>query len=386
MSESEVNHGNVLSAQNVTQIILASLSKSPEPQLRNPFDAIALLCHACMLAVDFRLIGLGEDHKIEATSDAEHTKPLPPEWNSTTTSDYAFRYAHTQSTLQYLIKVSRLGRKAVINSINLKDQKLHSAEVRVNQFISESSLPYTRPPDVDDEKAAEALQNVFISIGTMADLAAFMRTEIIQKLAPKLHKEGYEESVHAISENNPTRAEQQPAQGREPRAPRRSPPRGDEPPPYALPRPFQPPDGPEITPMQGPVPSSEYRPREEDEHRMLPQPPRPFQGVRRPLNIGEGDLNPAPLYPHDPLRVPGYGGMGGGGMHPTLGGPLFGGDDEWDRYDPRAPPGARYDPINPGDGPPNLRGGPRFPGRGGGFGGFGGGGNPFGGFGGNDFI
>jgi hypothetical protein len=60
----------------------------------------------------------------------------------------------------------------------------------------------------------------------------------------------------------------------------------------------------------------------------------------------------------------------------------------------RAPPGARYDPVGPGDGPPNLRGGPRFPGRGGGLGGGGLGGgsggfgppNPFGGFGGNDFI
>lgn len=51
----------------------------------------------------------------------------------------------------------------------------------------------------------------------------------------------------------------------------------------------------------------------------------------------------------------------------------------------RAPPGARYDPVGPGDGPPNLRGGPRFPGGGGGFG-TGGPPNPFGGFGGNDFI
>ena len=45
----------------------------------------------------------------------------------------------------------------------------------------------------------------------------------------------------------------------------------------------------------------------------------------------------------------------------------------------RVPPGARYDPIGPGDGPPNLRGRPRFPG----------GGrppNPFGGFGSDDFL
>ena len=51
----------------------------------------------------------------------------------------------------------------------------------------------------------------------------------------------------------------------------------------------------------------------------------------------------------------------------------------------RVPPGARYDPIGPGGGPPQGRGAPRFPG---GPGGLGGGAppNPFGGFGGNDFI
>ena len=52
----------------------------------------------------------------------------------------------------------------------------------------------------------------------------------------------------------------------------------------------------------------------------------------------------------------------------------------------RAPPGARYDPIGPGDGPPNLRGGPgpRFPGGGGGMGPPPP--NPFGAFGGGGFI
>ena len=76
-------------------------------------------------------------------------------------------------------------------------------------------------------------------------------------------------------------------------------------------------------------------------------------------------------------------------MHPTFDDPMFGGGDGVGGvggYDPRAPPGARYDPVGPGDGPPNLRDGPRFPGGRGG-GGFGGAPhNPFGGFGGNDFI
>jgi hypothetical protein len=60
----EINSGNVLSAENVANIMLSSLPKTSNSQLRNPYDAIALLCHACMLAVGFRLIGLGEDHRI----------------------------------------------------------------------------------------------------------------------------------------------------------------------------------------------------------------------------------------------------------------------------------------------------------------------------------
>ena len=107
-------------------------------------------------------------------------------------------------------------------------------------------------------------------------------------------------------------------------------------------------------------------------------------GGRNPLVIGARDLSPPGLGPNDPLRMgPGGGFQGGGGMHPTFDDPLFGGQGGARPYDPRAPPGARYDPIGPGDGPPNMRGGPRFPGAPG-RGGFGR--NPFGGFGSNDFI
>lgn len=35
-----------------------------EVNLKNPYEAVALVGHACMIAVDFRLIGLGEDHRI----------------------------------------------------------------------------------------------------------------------------------------------------------------------------------------------------------------------------------------------------------------------------------------------------------------------------------
>ncbi len=75
------------------------------------------------------------------------------------------------------------------------------------------------------------------------------------------------------------------------------------------------------------------------------RPPRPgpgFGGGRNPVNIGENDLYPPGLGPHDPLRGsfgPG-GGLprpgGGGGMHPTFDDPMFGGGGAGQGgYDPR---------------------------------------------------
>lgn len=86
------------------------------------------------------------------------------------------------------------------------------------------------------------------------------------------------------------------------------------------------------------------------------------------------------------------GGGPSGGMHPSFDDPLFagrgGGEDDF--FNPQVPPGARYDPLGPGDGPRRgaggRMGGPGFRGGFDGGGGFGGPPNPFGGFGGGDFI
>ncbi|MCJ1474734.1 hypothetical protein MMC13_003394 [Lambiella insularis] len=387
-----INSENILSAANLNKLMSASLPQAPESQIRNTYDGIALLTHACMLAVGFRLIGLGEDHKIEAKSDAEQTHPLPSEWNATESSNYAFRYAHTQSSLEYLIKISRLGSKVVINGLGVGDDKVHTVDVKPKEFFSESSFPFTRPSSDADTSVFASIQRLFLTDGRVIDFASLFKISIIQKLAPGLQKEGYEDSAHAVS--NPPSApdgRRAPAAGREPEAPAPDPLRDDRLPPYAQPHPF---DDPLAAGPRRPYPAGDFPPPDFEDEYEINRPARGGgRGGRRPLNIGERDLYPPGLGPHDPLRMPGYGGglggAGGGGMHPTFDDPMFGGTGGADvGYDPRAPPGARYDPLGPGDGPPHLRGGPRFP-SGGGFGpgGLGGaGGNPFGGFGGNDFI
>ena len=55
--------GSALAPTNILRLAAACLGNE-EVSLTNPYEAVALVGHACMLAVDFRLIGLEEDHRI----------------------------------------------------------------------------------------------------------------------------------------------------------------------------------------------------------------------------------------------------------------------------------------------------------------------------------
>ncbi len=294
--------------------------------------------------------------------------------------------------MEYLVKVNRLGTKAVVFGIGLGDDKTASFDVPLQDYISDSSLPAS-PLNTDNsiDEASQTLQQIFISPHRLADLGGLIRLNIISKLTPGLHKAGYEDpsaSTTSTSTSSTTQPHQQPT--REPQPARPPPfPAND---PLAIPRPPQPHH-----------PPGEFLPPGFEDEYEVNRPPRgwpPVGGIgggRHPAAIGDADLYPAGLGPNDPFRGtigPGLPrpGLGGGGMHPTFDDPLFGGrgGDGGGGFDPQAPPGARYDPVGPGMGGA-PRDGRHMGGRGGG-GGFPGGGlggrppNPFGGFGGGDFI
>ncbi|KAI9754456.1 MAG: hypothetical protein M4579_004684 [Chaenotheca gracillima] len=381
--------GNPLSAGSLSALMASSLPKSAGSRVGTPFEAVAIFCHACMLSVGFRLVGLGEDDKIEADSDAHDARPLPSEWNAS--SSYAFRYTHPQSSMEHLVKVSRLGSKAMIFGIGMGADRTTSFDINVKDYVSDASLPFERSiEDQSLEEIQQKLQAIFITPARIMDLSTLFKLKVLQKLMPSLQKEGYEESPEPTqSSSEPSRQRQQPES-------RRDPLRDDPTPQPARPHPLA---DPLAMPPRRPVPDFEP-PGFEDEHQMN-QPGRgylPGYGGRNPLNIGDNDLYPPGLGPHDPLRGtfgPGGGGGlprpgGGGGMHPSFDDPLFGGRGGGQGgFNPRVPPGARYDPVH-GDEEPFGSAGPRFPGGPGGRGGGGrqGGGppNPFGGFGSNDFI
>ncbi|WEW56841.1 hypothetical protein PRK78_002296 [Emydomyces testavorans] len=364
-----------LSTSKILSLAASCLDKDA-PNLQSAWEAIALVGHACMIAVDFRLIGLGEEQRIE---QEESSATLPKEWNATTT--YSFKYAHRQSSMQYLLKVIQLGNNAVISALALGHDKTSSFDLAVRDYVSPSSLPLSPSPNLPD-----TLAHVFISPSRLNDLISLFRINVIQKLAPGLQKEGYEDLSQSARHQAEPLAPQPPA----PRAPL---PDDRHPiPAPAGPYPFHDPLA--FPPPPRPVPAGDFPPPGFEDEYEINVPPRgyhpaaPEGGERRPLNIGERDLYPPGLGPHDPLR-PHFGPSrgNGGGMHPTFDDPMFGGQGgQGGVFDPQVPPGARYDPVGPGDGRPSGRGagrggGGNQPGGGSGFG-FGG----FGGFGRGDII
>lgn len=55
----------VLAPDNVLDLAASALQgDGNQLSLNTPYEAIAVVGHACMSAVDFRLVGLGEEHNL----------------------------------------------------------------------------------------------------------------------------------------------------------------------------------------------------------------------------------------------------------------------------------------------------------------------------------
>ncbi|TPX14156.1 uncharacterized protein E0L32_000550 [Thyridium curvatum] len=364
--------------------------------MSSSYEALALFTHACMTSLGFRLLGFNEDQKME--SECQSCAPrLPSKWNASFNS-HSFLYAHGQSSMNFVIKVDRLGGKAEIRGLGVGDERINRLEVAARDYISSAALPVriSTTEESQGEGGGEGggnaqedrtdlpdkLRRVFISDERVADLATLIKINIIQKLVPGLQKEGYQESEDPDDREARRDADRAGRVG--PRQPPRAP---GEPPDPARPYPH---DDPLAAPPRRPVPAGDFPPPDFEDEYEINRPPRggPLPGFMP--GLGHDDLYPPGLGPHDPLRPTlGGGGLprpgGPSGMHPTPHDPLFGGrggSGDGDGFDPQVPPGARFDPL----GPPGA--GPRFGGgRGRGpFGGGGPGGVGFGGFGGGDII
>ncbi|KAH8830767.1 PI31 proteasome regulator N-terminal-domain-containing protein [Flagelloscypha sp. PMI_526] len=291
--------------------------------LRSPQDAIAALVHTTLSALAFRLVAVN-DH--DASSTAYRRQRSSQRMESARTRQLYFRYKHDQSSLSFIVKLSKLGSRTMINAIAAETDKAESLDISTTDFTSESFFPWSA-----SDSATSPLVHGFISSNRISDLVSQLKLKIIQKLMPGLRKEGYTEDVTSTNST----AASQPSTSNQTQ-PGQAPPGGSQPRPY---NPYSP----------SPV---------------FPDSAPGFPSGRNPLEIGRSDLDPFPGEPRlgrnafaPPQLFPGAGGDGMfvGPDHPLFQGGGVGGNGPWggDGFLPPmgAPPGARFDPVNPLGGP-----------------------------------
>jgi len=297
--------------------LLKTLLPGQNKKLTSTHDGIAALVHTILSTLAFRLIAL-DDTSPPATYQ---NNVLPEDWNTRGLVDRTFRYRHDQSSLEFLIKIIKLGQRTLINAIALESDRASSLDISTDDFVSPSFYPHDLASQ--DEPP---LVHGFISSNRIADFVSQFKLKIVQKLVPGLRKDGYTEVQESAESQRPE--------------------------PSNAPRAQQPPARPETE-----IPP--YQP--------------PHGQPRNPLEIGRRDLDPLGGHANPFAPPPLFGPSGGDGMFVGPEHPIFGGRGElrgpWggDGYLPPmgAPPGARFDPVGPLNPPFGgmPRRGPRPPGN-----------------------
>ena len=92
---------------------LLNLLPSSKKRLESQQDAVVALIHSAFTALSFRLIAVDEASPANITLGGV----LPEAWNTNGPGNYTLRYRHEQSSLEYIIKVVKLGNRTLINAI-----------------------------------------------------------------------------------------------------------------------------------------------------------------------------------------------------------------------------------------------------------------------------
>lgn len=92
---------------------LPTLLPLDSKKLNSPQDGIAALIHTALSTLAFRLIGVDES----STSASSSSNALPTSWNQHGPAHYTFKYKHDQSSLEFIVKLTKLGSRTLINAI-----------------------------------------------------------------------------------------------------------------------------------------------------------------------------------------------------------------------------------------------------------------------------
>ncbi|BGP20141.1 hypothetical protein JCM10213_000774 [Rhodosporidiobolus nylandii] len=376
---------------------LAQRLVSPSATLSSPIQALALLIHAIHSALSFRLVSPAPSpaEESEGADEQPHPNRLPGDWPRQG-EELKFKYRHEQSSLEFVITVIELGGRALVAGVAVENPRSSSFDLLLTDYFSPTSFPCPT--------SSLSPSSPFSAPNRLSDLLLLYRLNVLQPLIPGLRKEGYTElEARDVPAAGGSGGGSGSGGGRAPIAGTGGylPDRGGAMGMFPPARPHNPPSAPSPPPGRAPAPNAHRPPgAPSPDHDPLRIPGTGGRGGGAfggsPLaEIGRRDLDPLGGMGgtfgglHVLGGVGGFGGMGGGfgggfgggGGGRGNGGGMFMGPDHplfrerfgndgtvvgggngrrWggDGYLPPggAPPGARFDPVGPVNGPPGGSG------------------------------
>lgn len=109
-----VMSSNILDASALISL-LPSVLPPDSKSLASQQDGLTALVHTVFIALAFRLTAVDD-----SAADISDGKVLPPRWNQTGPAHFALKYRHDQSSLEFLLNVSKLGSRTLFNAIALE--------------------------------------------------------------------------------------------------------------------------------------------------------------------------------------------------------------------------------------------------------------------------
>ena len=106
---------------------LPNLLPEAAKKLNSAQDGLAALLHTAMAELGFRLIAIDEN----SPPIPDLNNVLPKNWAQNGPGKYTFRYKHEQSSLEFLFKVSELGRCTLFHAIALEVRGFSTSAVAV---------------------------------------------------------------------------------------------------------------------------------------------------------------------------------------------------------------------------------------------------------------
>lgn len=103
---------DLLDPSALTASLLSQLPPNKK-RLESQQDAIAALIHAAFNALSFRLIAVDDSTAASSTPKVV----LPESWNAHGPGNYTLRYRHEQSSLEFVVKIVKLGSRTLVNAI-----------------------------------------------------------------------------------------------------------------------------------------------------------------------------------------------------------------------------------------------------------------------------